>query len=379
MVVVESPPAVMIPPSGRPREVWPLISVILVVRNGAAHVSRQVAELMNLDYPQEAFEILAVDGMSTDGTAELLRAFQEQHPGKIRVLQNHRQILSTGWNIGICNAKGEIVLRVDVHATLERDYLRVCVRTLRALEDSGVPVAAVGGNVRMVAAGTGSWPRAIAAAWNSGIGTARPAYRSADKSGLSDSLALAVFRKRVLVCVGMLDERLGRTEDNELFDRLRRRGYVVYLTHDTSARYFVRTRLRELFWQMFSNGWWLLPTLTLAGRNVFRLRHFVPGVCLALAVVLLIFGGWLGIYVLLALVATYLTGVALAAFASGRNHGVSPLATASAILCMHGAYALGTWIGSLGVILRAVLSLWGSRESRATASELGSRSEERAP
>ena len=379
MVVVDLPPTVMTPSFSRPREVWPFVSVILVVRNGAVHVSRQVAELMNLDYPQEAYEILVVDGLSTDGTGERLRVVQEKYPGKIRLLRNPRQILSTGWNIGISNAKGEIVLRVDVHAALERDYLQVCVRTLLALEDSGVPAAAVGGNVQMVAASIGTWPRAIAAAWNSGIGAARPAYRSSEKSGPSDSLALAVFRKRVLDGVGRLDERLGRTEDNELFDRLRREGYVVYLTPDTSARYFVRTRLRDLFLQMFSNGSWLLPTLVLVRRNVFRLRHFVPGICLALAVVLLIYGDALGIFVLLGLIATYLTGVALAAVASGRNHGVGRVATASAILCMHGAYALGTWIGSLGVMLRVMRSLWGSQEGGATALELGSRSEEHTP
>ena len=368
---------VMTPSFSRHNPVWPFVSILLVVRNGAAHVGRQLAELMNLDYPQEAYEILVVDGLSTDGAAEIIRAFQEKNSDKIRVLQNPKKILSTGWNIGIRNAKGEIVFRADAHASLERDYLRVCVQTLLALEKSGVPVAAVGGNTQMAAAGSGTWPRAITAAWNSGIGAARPAYRSSEKSGLAESLALAVFRKRVFDSVGLLDERLGRTEDNELFNRLRRRGYVLYLTSETRARYFVRSRLRDLFLQMFSNGWWLIPTLAAAGWNVFHPRHFVPGLCLALAVVLLLRGGELGTRVLLGLTVTYLAGVAFASVVAGRSYAASRMAIASAILCMHGAYAFGTWCGGLGVMVRHLRSLWGPPRDGGSAVDPGCRSERR--
>ena len=49
---------------------YPLVSVIMPVRNEAAYIERSLGAVLGQEYPAERLEILVVDGMSDDGTRE---------------------------------------------------------------------------------------------------------------------------------------------------------------------------------------------------------------------------------------------------------------------------------------------------------------------
>ncbi|HNS40416.1 MAG TPA: glycosyltransferase, partial [Promineifilum sp.] len=54
----------------------PMVSVIMPVRDESAYIERSLGAVLRQDYPAERTEILVVDGMSTDGTREFIRARQ---------------------------------------------------------------------------------------------------------------------------------------------------------------------------------------------------------------------------------------------------------------------------------------------------------------
>ena len=48
----------------------PLVTIVVPARNEAAHIAELLRSIAASDYPLDRIEVLVVDGMSTDGTAE---------------------------------------------------------------------------------------------------------------------------------------------------------------------------------------------------------------------------------------------------------------------------------------------------------------------
>jgi len=103
-----------------------LISIILPIRNEATFIEKSLDALLSQDYPQDQIEILIADGMSTDGTREIIRQYQQSHPN-ILLIDNPGRIVPTGMNAAIREAHGEIIIRVDGHCIIAPDYVSNCV------------------------------------------------------------------------------------------------------------------------------------------------------------------------------------------------------------------------------------------------------------
>jgi glycosyltransferase involved in cell wall biosynthesis len=125
-------------------DMLPFVSVIMPVRNEAAFIDRSVGSVLSQDYPDEHMEILLVDGLSDDGTRQIISGFQQQR-NNIKILDNLGKIVATGLNTALCQARGEIIIRVDGHCEIAPDYLRRCVA--HVLKDK---VEAVGGPVETI-------------------------------------------------------------------------------------------------------------------------------------------------------------------------------------------------------------------------------------
>src|SRR3982750_3933073 len=100
----------------------PHVSLIMPVRNEAAFIARGINAVVAQDYPPELMEVIVVDGMSDDGTREVVRDFANRHPN-LRLLDNPGRIVSTGLNLALREATGEIIIRVDGHCEIAEDYV----------------------------------------------------------------------------------------------------------------------------------------------------------------------------------------------------------------------------------------------------------------
>jgi glycosyltransferase involved in cell wall biosynthesis len=246
-----------------------MLSVIIPIRNERRFVAACLdSVLKQLDTLPE-YEVLCVDGASTDGTREILEEYALENPC-IRIMDNPGKIVPTAMNRGIREAKGDIIIRLDCHAEYSENYIRGC---REALERTGADN--VGGYISIAAAEDTAVGRAVAAASAAPFGTGGAAYRSGGDEREVDSVPFGCFRRDVFTRFGMFDERLVRNQDIELNSRIRRGGGKVMITPNVWVKYYTRSTFRGIRQQAFNNGLWNPYTLYLTGGSL-RVRHLIP-------------------------------------------------------------------------------------------------------
>ena len=98
-------------------------SVLLVVKNEERYIRKLLEGVLQQEFPQDSYEILVVDGMSSDRTKDIVEDVSQKNPGKIRLFDNPKETLPPGWNLAIQNAKGRYILRVDGHTMIPQGFL----------------------------------------------------------------------------------------------------------------------------------------------------------------------------------------------------------------------------------------------------------------
>lgn len=228
----------------------PLVSVIVPVRNEAACIERTLAQLVAQRYDPDRFEILVIDGQSTDGTQGLVAGFAQRHPN-VRLLDNPRRLSSAARNLGVQQARGEILVVVDGHCELDnRDLLGDLVDAFRR---SGADC--VGRPQPLDITDASPWQRAIAAARSSPLGHHPDSHIYSSQEGFVPAGSVAVaYQRSVFDAVGLFDERFDACEDVELNHRVDRAGLRCFFTPRVAIRYRPRASLRGLFRQMVRYG-----------------------------------------------------------------------------------------------------------------------------
>jgi len=236
----------------------PYVTIAMPCLDEAAYIEACVRSVLAQDYPADLLEIVVADGGSRDGTLDIL-ARLAQADARIRVVANGRRIQSAGMNEIIRAAKGEVIVRMDVHCEYAPDYVRRCVEVLR---ESGADN--VGGAQR--ARAQTRFQRALCAALASPLGVGGARYRSAENEGDVDTVFLGAFRRSVFERVGLYDPGAVTNEDAELNQRIVEAGGRVYLSRAIVVHYFPRRGFRALTRQYFAYGRGRARTLLKHGR-----------------------------------------------------------------------------------------------------------------
>lgn len=244
------------------------LSVIVPIYNEERFIEACVASLLAQDFPQEEMELLLVDGASTDRTPELLEKLAKEHPSVIRVLQNPKRIQSAAMNLGAKAARGTYLIRVDAHADYPPNYFSRCVSLM---EETGAQ------NVGCIWNTQGKTPKAqmIAMMLTSPFGVGGAAFRTGGKSGWVDTVPFGTFRKDYYESIGGFDERLARSEDNEINYRIRKNGGKIYMTDEMAVTYYCRETVSALGRMAFANGKWNVIAAKLCPGSM-SLKYFVP-------------------------------------------------------------------------------------------------------
>ncbi len=245
-----------------------MLSVILPIRNEARYIARSLNAVLAQDYPSDRIEVIVVDGMSDDGSREIIGSIQANNPN-LRLIDNPGRIVPTGMNIAMARARGEVFVRVDGHCEIEQGYFRRCVEHL---QNDGVD--GVGGPMETV--GETELAAIIAAAMSSKFGVGDSAFRTVkDRTMLADTVAFPAYTRRVVERVGPYDEELVRNQDDDYNYRLRKLGAKVLLAVDVRSRYYSRDTIRSLWRQYFQYGYWKVRVMQKHPRQM-RPRQFVP-------------------------------------------------------------------------------------------------------
>jgi len=223
------------------------VSVVLPVHNGARTIGAALRSILDQRYPG-TLEVVVADGMSTDGTREIVQAVAAADT-RVRLVDNPQRSTPAGLNAAIRASAGPVVVRCDAHAELPPGYV---TRAVAMLGQTGADNV---GGVQS-AEGIGFVQRAIACAMSSRIGVGDSRFHYGGAPGPVDTVYLGTFRREALERAGLFDETLARNQDYELNHRIRSTGGIVYFDPELRVLYRPRTSLQALWRQYWQYGVW---------------------------------------------------------------------------------------------------------------------------
>ena len=233
----------------------PAISVILPVLNEESHLEGAVLSVLSQDY-RGPLEIILALGPSRDRTNEIATKLASQD-NRVKLIDSPTGKTAAGLNLALAASKSPVVVRVDGHAQIPKNYISLIVEILN--KTGAVNVGGV-----MAAVGTTAFERAVAGAMRSPLGVGASRFHTGGEAGEVDTVYLVAFRREALVAIGGFDERFTRAQDWELNFRLRENGGVIYFDPRLHVTYRPRSSVSALAKQYFEYGRW---------RRVVSRRH----------------------------------------------------------------------------------------------------------
>ncbi len=278
------------------------------MRNEESVIEACLASVLANTVSGHSFEVLVLDGESEDRSGAIVDAIAAHDP-RVRRLLNPARIQASAFNLGLSEARGRFIVRMDAHSLYAEDYL---AESVRLLETTGA--SNVGGVQRAVGR---TWlGRTIAAAVSSKFAAGDAAYRNATSPSWTDTVYLGAWRKETLVALGGMREGWAVNEDYEMNVRLRSTGGKIYLAPSIRSTYFVRPSLAKLAKQYTRYGFWKVRTLLMHPSSL-RWRQLVaPAFVLSIACTPFLvgrFGVWGWGHLLAYLVANLAASVTVAA------------------------------------------------------------------
>lgn len=238
------------------------------VYNEEKYIENCIESLLLQDYPKNLMEWIFVDGMSSDKTRQLIEKYIKEYPQMIKLLSNPNKTVPYAMNIGIREAKGQFIIRLDAHADYSTDYISKCVYYLETTDADNV-----GGVAETKSKGFVG--NAIAKMLSSRFGVGNSEFRTNGESGYVDTVPFGAFRREVFEKWGGYDERLTRNQDNEMNYRIRKNGGKIFLSSDIKLSYYCRDSIKGISDMAMKNGMWNVITMKLCPGSM-GLRHFIP-------------------------------------------------------------------------------------------------------
>jgi succinoglycan biosynthesis protein ExoA len=339
----------------------PFISVIMPVYNEKEYMDSSLGSVIAQDYPPELIEILVVDGMSNDGTREIVRFYQRKNPN-MSLIDNPGKIVPIGMNTALRRCRGEIIIRVDGHCEVAPDYVRKCVQYLQ-----GGDIDGVGGPMKTI--GETPLSESIAVAMSSKFGVGGSAFRTiTGKSMLVDSIPFPAYTNSIIQKAGFYDEELVRNQDDEYNYRLRSLGARLLLASDIQSTYYSRGSMKKLWKQYYQYGYWKVRVLQKHPLQM-RPRQFIPPLFVSalilsmiMALLSLISFQILGLPLLSLMVFYLLTNLAASTYTAAKKGWQHLLLLPILFAILHLSYGLGFLTG-----LFKFWNRWGDRVGKVPA------------
>ncbi|MCX6273406.1 MAG: glycosyltransferase family 2 protein [Bacteroidetes bacterium] len=315
------------------------VSVIIPCRNEADHILSCLDSVCANDYPHHLLTVMVVDGMSLDGTREIITTCSERY-SFIHLIDNENYTTPYALNLGIKNTEADIYIILSAHAEIDTDYIRRCVEVL---SEAPAYVGCTGGFMEAVY--YDELTRSISKAMSSSFGVGNAYFRTGQKEGYVDTVVFGAYKKEVFDIAGFFDESLARNQDDEFSYRLIKKGFKILLKREIHSRYHVRASFINLFKQYYQYGYWKV-VVNCKHHTITTLRQLVPaffvlfvtfGALLSLINMsfAIFFASVLAFYVILSFVS--------ALRAAGNGEKIPDIMISYWIL--HISYGLGYWEG----------------------------------
>lgn len=326
----------------------PEISVVIPTREEERHIGRCLDSVLHGSYPLNKLEVLIVDAMSSDGTREIVKEYRARYP-QIRLLDNPRRITPVALNIGVKAAKGNVIIILGAHSSVDKDFLPESLRVLATH-----PEADCVGGIRKGASDS-SWEGAIEAALRTPL--ASGSTQHLQNKGFVTTVAYGAYRRGTFEKYGLFDERFVRAQDYEFNLRIVRAGGKIYQDPSIKSYYSPRNSPVRLFNQYFQYGDWKMRVLM--KHRMLSIKNFIPpGYFLAiLGSALVALASRISLYILFLLTGSYLLGlVTIALWARKRSaEAGNSLLIAIVLFLIHAGFSLGFYKGVIDALVWKVV------------------------
>lgn len=321
----------------------------VIALNEEKYLPALLNNLSAQSYDKALIEVILVDSASSDNTKQIMIEYKRANEKlfkRIQIFDNPQKGQPSGWNVVIHNATADVILRIDAHAVLPDDYIEQCMACINTGE------YVCGGPRINIIDEKAACKKMLLDAEQSmfGSGIARYRQKTKDKKYVK-SLFHGAYRKEVFNKVGLFNEDLLRTEDNEMHYRIREAGYKICYDPSIQSYYQTRNSLTGMLKQKYGNGFWVGKTLFVCPKCISKF-HLVP-LAFVLALFIAAAMAAFGQYLLLGVI-----GIAYGVFAIintvaclWKSRNICDLLLPVVFFLMHLSYGVGTLEGIISGVL----------------------------
>lgn len=254
-------------------------SIVIPCYNERDNIGNCLDSIINQNYDHDLIDIVIVDGHSSDGTIDKVKSYQEKFP-KITLLDNPVRKTPTSLNIGIKESKGEIIVILGAHASLDPDFIYYNNKYLteRNLKVTGGTQINLGFNLTQ---------KAIGWAMENPFGMGSAPYRWSRKEQFVDTVVYAAYRRELFDEIGYFEENFSIAEDAELNWRIRKAGHKIFFSPDIKSYYHPRKTVKKFIQQMFRYGI-LRVHMFKKHKSAAKITHLIPPAFVFTLIILLI-------------------------------------------------------------------------------------------
>ncbi|WP_392486646.1 glycosyltransferase family 2 protein [Haloimpatiens sp. FM7315] len=244
------------------------VSIVIPCRNEKNYIKKCLDSFVDQSYSKDLYEVLVCDGMSDDGTRDIIKDYEKKY-GNVKLVDNPDLTAPKAMNRGIRTSKKDIIIIFGAHAYANKDFIKNNVELLNKDENigcAGGPIETINESLK---------GEAIALAMSSPFGVGNALFRYAKKEMYVDTVAFGAYRRSTLDKIGYFDEELVRNQDDEINYRVIKGEFKILLSPVVKSYYYSRASLKKLWKQYFQYGFWKVRVMQKHGKTA-SVRHLVP-------------------------------------------------------------------------------------------------------
>ena len=247
------------------------VSIIIPCHNEEAYIGECLNSIIIDDFPKDNLEVIVVDGMSEDGTRDIIKGYSKK-VSFIKRLDNPQKVTPCAFNIGIKASKGDIIMIMGSHSTYAKDYISKCVHYLNTYDADNV-----GGVMITLPRDKSFVGKLIVTALTHRFGVGNSTFRTGSKDPKwVDTVFGGCYKREVFEEVGLFDENLVFSQDMEFNLRLKKAGGKILLVPAIVSYYYARPDLKSFIKHNLRNGFWVTYPIKFVTHMPISWRHLVP-------------------------------------------------------------------------------------------------------
>lgn len=312
---------------------YPLISIVIPVKNEEASLGQCLKSLKQLNYPRAQLEIIISDGLSTDGTAEIAKSYEA------KVVKNEGQTVASGRNVGFQRSRGDFIAFSDADCVMDKDWLD---NALKYFEDE--KAAGVGGP-NIAPENETLFGKAVRFLFLFGSKMSNSVYvTDLKKVKMVKHIpgCNAIYKREALEKVMPIDETLLTCDDTEMNYQLMKKGGKLLFAPDVIVRHYRRDNPKKFWNQIYRYAIGRLQ-LGKKHKDAMSLIHIAFGLVIPAAVFLLILSLFINPFYALFLIIATLAAIAffsVLGLIKEKSLKLAPYVFLAAVIFV-GAWSLG--------------------------------------